>query len=68
VGEQGIWRISTNQEVRELYKYVDIAAGFKKKRVEWIPHVARMGLRRTFKKIFESKTEGSRRRARPRLR
>jgi len=54
VGEQGIWRISTNQELRELYKDVDIAAGFRKKRLEWTGHVARMDLGTTVKKIFES--------------
>jgi len=54
-------------ELRELYKHVDIAAGFRKKRLELIGHVARMDLGRTVKKIFESKTEGSRR-GRPRLR
>jgi hypothetical protein len=68
VGEQGIWRISTNQELRKLYTDVDIVAGFKKKRLEWIGHVARMDLKMTVKKIFESKPEESRRSGRPRLR
>ena len=54
--------------MRKLYKDVDIVAGFKKKRLEWIGHVARMDLERTVKKIFESKPEGSRRRGRSRLR
>lgn len=62
-----MWRISTNQEVRDLYKDVDIAAGFKKKRMEWNGHVARMVLGRTVKKIFERKPEGRRRRGRRRL-
>jgi hypothetical protein len=42
VGEQGIWRISTNQELRELYKDLDIVAGFKNKRMEWTEHVVRI--------------------------
>ena len=58
VVEQGIWRISTNQELRALYKDVDIAAGFKKKRLGWIGYVARIDLG-TVKKISESKSEGS---------
>jgi hypothetical protein len=62
VGEQGIWRIGTNQEMKELYKNVDTVAGFKKKILEWIGHVARMDQGRRNKKIFESKPEGSRRR------
>jgi hypothetical protein len=60
VGDQGMWRISTNQELRKLYKDVDIVVGFKKKRLEWTGHVARMDLGRTVKKIFESKPEESR--------
>ena len=66
--EQGIWRIRTNQQLRELYEDVDIVADIKKKRWEWIGHVVRMDKGRTVKKVFESKPEGSRRRGRPRLR
>ena len=58
VGEQGMWRVSTNQEMSALYKDVDIAAGFKKKRLGWIGYVARIDLG-TVKKISESKSEGS---------
>jgi len=29
-----MWRIITNQELRELYKVLDIAADIKKKRLE----------------------------------
>ena len=39
--EQGIWRIRTNQELRELYKYLDIA-DTKKRIWEWIGHLVRM--------------------------
>ena len=34
VEEQGIWRITTNHEMRELYKDLDKVAGFKKQRME----------------------------------
>ena len=64
--EQGIWRIRTNRELRELYKDLDIVADIKKKRLEWIGQVLRMDQGTTVK-IFESKLEGSRR-GRPRLR
>ena len=39
---QGIWRIRTNQELRELYKDLDIIADINKKRLEWIGHVVRL--------------------------
>ena len=39
---QGIWRIRTDQELRELYKDLDIAACIRKKRLEWIGRVVRM--------------------------
>jgi len=65
--KQGIWRIRTNQELRELYKDLNIAANIKKKRFEWIGHVVRLVQGRTVKKIFDSNPEGSRK-GRPRLR
>jgi len=34
VEEQGVWRITTNHEMRELYKDLDKVAGFKKQRME----------------------------------
>jgi len=52
--QQGIWRIRTNQELRELCKDLDIVSDIKNKRLEWIGCVVRMDQRRTVKKIFES--------------
>jgi hypothetical protein len=52
--------------LRELYKDLDIVAGIKNKRLEWILHVVRLVQGRTVKKIFESNPEGSRK-GRPRL-
>jgi hypothetical protein len=34
VVEEGVWRIRTNQELRELYKDVDIVEDIKKKSLE----------------------------------
>jgi hypothetical protein len=48
VVERGIWRIRTDKELGELYKDLDIA-DIKKKRYEWIRHVARMDQGRTVK-------------------
>ena len=56
--EQGIWRIRTNQELRELYKDLDIAADIKSNRLEWLGHLVRMDHGRMVKKIFESEPEG----------
>jgi hypothetical protein len=62
VVELEIWRIRSNQEMREPYKDLHIVADIKEKRLDWIGHVVRMDQGRTVKKIFESKPEGSRRR------
>ena len=66
--KQGICRTRINQELRELHKDVDIVAGIRKKRLEWIGHVVRMNQGRTVKKISESKLERTRRKERPRQR
>ena len=63
-----MWRIRINQKLGELYENLDMVADIKKKRFEWMGHVARMDQGRTVKEVFESKAEGSRRRVRPRLR
>jgi len=40
--EQGIWRIRIRQELKEIYKDLDIVADTKKKKLEWIGHVAKI--------------------------
>jgi hypothetical protein len=67
VVEQGMWKIRTNQELRELCKNLDIITDIEKKRLECAGHVLRNHQGRAVKKIFESKPDGSRR-GRPRLR
>jgi hypothetical protein len=57
VVEEGIERIRTNQELRELYKDVDVA-DIKKKGLELIGLVERIDQGRTVEKIFGSKLEG----------
>jgi hypothetical protein len=68
VVEQGMWRTRNDQELRELYRDLDIVAGIKMEEIgiDWI--LVRMDQGRTVKEIFESKRERSRRRGRPRLR
>jgi hypothetical protein len=68
VVQQGMWRMRTDKELRELYKNLDIVADIGKKRLELAGHVVRMDQGRTVKKIFESKQDGNRRRGRHRLR
>jgi hypothetical protein len=69
VVEQGIWRMRTDQKLRELYKELGIVADNKQKRLERIVglHVVRMDQGRTVKKIFESKPGVSIRKEKPRL-
>ena len=66
--EQGIRRIRTDQEFRELYKDLDLAADIKKTRLSWLGHLIRKDHGRIVKKIFESKPEGRSNMGRPRLR
>jgi len=42
VVQQGMWRIRTDQELRELYEHLDIVADVKKKIFERTGHVVRM--------------------------
>jgi hypothetical protein len=65
VVEQGMWRIKTDQELRELYKDIDRVADIKKNRLGMVGRVERVDRVRTVKKTFESEPEGSRRRGRP---
>jgi hypothetical protein len=51
VVEEGMWRRKTNQELKELYKDLDIA-DIKGKRLELVEHVARIDQGRTVEKIF----------------
>ena len=54
VVEQGIWKIRNDQELRELYKDLDIVADNKRKRLEWTGRVVKMDQGRRVKKISES--------------
>ena len=57
VVEQAMWRIRTNQELRDLYKDLDIVADIKKKTLEWTGQIVKMDQGRTVKKIFYCKLE-----------
>jgi len=68
VVKQGIWRIRNTKGMREQYEDIDIVADIKKKSLERIGHVESIDQGRRVKEVFESKSEGSRRQRRPRLR
>jgi hypothetical protein len=57
---------NTNQDFRELYKYLDIVAEIKKYRFEWFGHVVRLDRGRRAKRMLVTKKEGSGRRGRTR--
>ena len=60
--EQGIWRIRTNKDFRQLYKELDKVADIKRERLEWTGYMVRTEKGSAIKKIFGSKLLGSRRR------
>jgi len=68
VVELGIWRVRTDQELREIYKDLDIIADIKKMRFEWLGSVERMDQGRRDKKAVEIKRERSSRKGKHRLR
>jgi len=57
-GRARIWGVRTDEGLREIYIDVDIVADIKKKRFEWVGHVARMNQGRTNKKTFDIKPKG----------
>jgi hypothetical protein len=41
--KQGIWRLITNEKLRERYRDLDTVGYIKNKRLEWVGHLVRMG-------------------------
>jgi len=64
----GYWRSRTNEEVRQLYRELDIVTEIKKGRLRWLGHVERMSEERVVKRLYQNTLEGSRSVGRPRLR
>ncbi|KAJ9597611.1 hypothetical protein L9F63_011517, partial [Diploptera punctata] len=58
--EQDIWRIRTNQELKKLYRDLDLVGDIRRKRLECVGHALRMGQERGARKISERKLEGRR--------
>ncbi|KAJ9583487.1 hypothetical protein L9F63_022168 [Diploptera punctata] len=60
VQEQDVWRIRMNQELKELYKDLDLVRYIRRKRLELVGHVLRMEQESGARKILEGKPEGRR--------
>jgi len=64
----GYWRSRTNEEVRQLYRELDIVTEIKTGRLRWLGHVERMSEERVVKRLYQNTPEGSRSVGRLRLR
>ncbi|PSN54726.1 hypothetical protein C0J52_04860 [Blattella germanica] len=60
VQERGVWRIRTNQELKELYKTTDLVGDIRRKRLEWDGHVLRIVQERAARTILGERPEGRR--------
>jgi hypothetical protein len=66
--EQGVWRIRSNLQIKNMCKSPDIVREIKVTRLEWLGHVVRMEDSCLTKMIFHAKPEGRRGVGRCRLR
>jgi hypothetical protein len=64
----GEWRRLHNEEQIELYSSPNIVRVIKARRMRWVGHVARMGVRRDAYRVLVGKPEGRRPLGRPRHR
>ena len=53
VQKRDVWRIRTNQKLKELYKNTDLIGDIRRKGLEWVGHVLRMEQERTARKIWK---------------
>jgi hypothetical protein len=54
----GVWRIGTNQELKNLYIEPDIISKIRKGRLGWLEHVERTSEERTLEKVLKNIPEG----------
>ena len=66
-GNDGTWRIKTNEELEILIRKKNIGRFIKSQRLRWAAHVIRMDTIRTVKKLTEWEPCSSRPVGRPRL-
>jgi hypothetical protein len=68
LGNDGTWRIKTNEELEILIKKNNIVRFIKSQRLRWAAHVIRMDTTGIVKKVTEWEPRSSRPVGRPRLR
>jgi hypothetical protein len=66
--KRNVWRIRSNQELRCMYRDLDLVTTIRKSRLKWLGHVHRMSSQRGPKMALEGNSGGKRRRGRPRKR
>jgi hypothetical protein len=64
----GEWRKLLNEELRDFYSLPSIIRIIKSRRMRWVGHVARMGVKRNAYRLLAGKPEGKRPLRRPRCR
>jgi hypothetical protein len=68
INEGENWRIRTNKELEDMLEGADIVKFIKSLRLRWCGHIERMNNEIMPKQIMTTKTEGTRKRGRPRKR
>lgn len=68
INENGVWRVRTNKELREMYTDPDIIAQIKSRRLRWAGHVKRREAVSMLRMVSENPPRGKRPLGRPRLR
>jgi len=64
----GDWRKLHNEELNDLYSFLNIVRVVKSRRMRWAGHLARMGEDRGVHRLLVGKPEGKRPLGRPRRR
>ena len=65
---KGEWRKLHNEELNDMYSSPNIVRVIKSRRMRWVGHVARMGVRRGVYRVLVGKAEGKSPLGRPRFR
>jgi hypothetical protein len=66
VNEQGLWRIRRNDELKQIYRELEISEAIRFKRLQWAGHVIRIEEYRIPKKAMQAQSGGRRTVGRPR--
>lgn len=66
VKENGIWRRRTNNELKDIFKEIDIITAITQNRLRWLGHIIRMSENDLTKIIYNTEIAGKNRKGRPR--